>query len=429
MNLNADDKDLAVDILEFLITAEIINKNENLTKIDLPKKYWKFFGTGDFNTEIERPITIGESLVNRLSNAENGVDVVKQNPFVKFDEFGKRLGITTLDAAAGWFFRQVEEERIMNNPVLAFYYENSGEEGVSYEKSLENIPRFTDSKEYLEAKVNHIIGDDEDLKAARGLIIISSPEEIEYSLDDLVCTPKQEEGIKKIEIALRNREFLKERRIFEFGKLLFVGPPGTGKTSVALAMSRALKMPMLEVRLAMVTSQYLGETSKNIDRIFELARSLSPCILFIDEFDFVAKSRVTEDNGAMKRAVNMLLKNIDTVSFVRNGVVLIGATNHPGILDEAAWRRFDDVVEFPLPDYEMRVEILKKITSTLDCTCDFEELAAETEGFSGADLRIMIKESIISALMRDSFELSECDVEQGMGSVRERDTIRQSASI
>ncbi|ADN35355.1 AAA ATPase central domain protein [Methanolacinia petrolearia DSM 11571] len=427
--MNADDKELAIDILEFLITADIINKNEELTKLDLPKKYWKFFGTGDYNTDIDRPITIGESLISKVSIADNAIEIVKQNPFVKFDEFGKRFGITTLDAAAAWFLRQAGKERIMRNPVLARYYEKAGDAGISYKESLEIVPRFIDSKEYLEAKVNHIIGDDEELKAARGLIIISSPEEIEYSLDDLVCTPKQEEGIKKIEIALKNREFLKERRIFEFGKLLFVGPPGTGKTSLALAMSKALKMPLLEVRLAMVTSQYLGETSKNIDRIFDIARRLSPCILFIDEFDFVAKSRVTEDNGAMKRAVNMLLKNIDTVSFVRNGVVLIGATNHPALLDEAAWRRFDDVIEFPLPDYEMRVEILKKITSTLDCTCDFEELAAETEGFSGADLRIMIKESIISALMRDSFELSEFDVEQGMGSVRERDTIRQSASI
>jgi SpoVK/Ycf46/Vps4 family AAA+-type ATPase len=427
--MNADDKELAIDILEFLITADIINKNEELTKLDLPKKYWKFFGTGDYNTDIDRPITIGESLISRLSVVDNAIEIIKQNPFVKFDEFGKRLGITTLDAAAAWFLRQTSKERVMKNPVLACYYEKAGADGISYSKSIKSVPRFTDSKEYLEAKLNHIIGGDEELKAARGLIIISSPEEIEYSLDDLVCTPKQEEGIKKIEIALKNREFLKERRIFEFGKLLFVGPPGTGKTSVALAMSKALKMPLLEVRLAMVTSQYLGETSKNIDRIFDLARRLSPCILFIDEFDFVAKSRVTEDNGAMKRAVNMLLKNIDTVSFVRNGVVLIGATNHPALLDEAAWRRFDDVIEFPLPDYEMRVEILKKITSTLDCNCNFEELAAETEGFSGADLRIMIKESLIAALMRDSFELSEYDVEQGMGSVRQRDTIRQSASI
>ena len=315
--MNAGDKEMAVDILEFLITADIINKYDELTKLDLPKKYWKFFGTGDYNTDIERPITIGESLINRLCTAENAVEIVKQNPFVKFDEFGKRFSITTLDAASGWFFKQAGCERVMKNPVLAFYYENSGGKGVSYRESLALNPRFNDSKEYLEARVNHIIGDDEDLKAARDLIIISSPEEIEYSLDELVCTPRQEDAIKKIDIALKNRDFLKERRIYEFGKLLFVGPPGTGKTSVALAMSKELKMPMLEVRLAMVTSQYLGETSKNIDRIFELARRLSPCILFIDEFDFVAKSRVTEDNGAMKRAVNMLLKNIDTVSFVR----------------------------------------------------------------------------------------------------------------
>ncbi|MBQ3684056.1 MAG: ATP-binding protein, partial [Methanomicrobium sp.] len=249
------------------------------------------------------------------------------------------------------------------------------------------------------------------------------------SLEDLVCTPRQEEMIKKIDVALKNLDFLRERKIYEFGKLLFVGPPGTGKTSLALAMAKKLKMPLLEVRLAMITSQYLGETSKNIDRIFDLARRLSPCILFIDEFDFVARSRVTEDNGAMKRAVNMLLKNIDTISFVKNGVLLIGATNHPGMLDEAAWRRFDDVVEFPLPDFAMRREILQKITRCLDCTCDYDGLANETEGFSGADLKIMIKESLISALMRDSFVMDDGDIEQGMSSVRDRENIRLGASI
>ena len=174
--MNADDKELAIDILEFLITADIINKNEELTKLDLPKKYWKFFGTGDYNTDIDRPITIGESLISKVCIADNAIEIVKQNPFVKFDEFGKRFGITTLDAAAAWFLRQAGKERIMKNPVLARYYEKSGDTGISYKESLESVPRFIDSKEYLEAKVNHIIGDDEELKAARGLIIISSPE-------------------------------------------------------------------------------------------------------------------------------------------------------------------------------------------------------------------------------------------------------------
>ncbi|MDD4127704.1 MAG: ATP-binding protein [Methanomicrobium sp.] len=418
-----------LDVLELLLTAEILNKYENLNMDDLPVKFRKLASAKRCNIDIERPVIISESAAERVLGIAGAYSHVSKNPFVKYDDFGKRLGISALDAAAGWFFRQDIKERLSINPVLAYYYEQANVGGVSYESSKKSIVRYQDSKEYLEARLDAIIGDDEELKAARGLIIISSPEEGEYSLEDFVCTMRQEETIRKIDIALKNLDFLRERKIYELGKLLFVGPPGTGKTSLALAVAKKLKMPLLEVRLAMVTSQYLGETSKNIDRIFDLARRLSPCILFIDEFDFVARSRTTEDNGAMKRAVNMLLKNIDTISFVKNGVLLIAATNHPGMLDEAAWRRFDDVVEFPLPDFEMRKNILMKITKELDCTCNYDELAGDTEGFTGADLRIMIKESVISALMRDSFVMTESDIEQGMDTVRDRDNIRQSASI
>ncbi|MDD3976874.1 ATP-binding protein [Methanomicrobium antiquum] len=420
---------MSLEVLELLLTAEIVNKYENLNMDDLPVKFRKLTCAKGCNIDIERPVTVSESVADKVLGISDAYSHVSKNPFVKYDDFGKRIGISALEAAAGWFFRQDCKERVKNNPVLAYYYEQAKMGDVSYEESKNSIVRYQDSKEYLEARIEEIVGDDEELKSARNLILISSPEEGEYSLEDLVCTARQEETIRKIDIALKNLDFLRERKIYELGKLLFVGPPGTGKTSLALAMAKKLRMPLLEVRLAMVTSQYLGETSKNIDRIFDLARRLSPCILFIDEFDFVARSRVTEDNGAMKRAVNMLLKNIDTISFVKNGVLLIGATNHPGMLDEAAWRRFDDVVEFPLPDLLMRKKILLKITKELDCTCNYDELAEDTEGFTGADLRIMIKESVISALMRDSFVMTASDIEQGMDSVRDRDNIRQSASI
>jgi SpoVK/Ycf46/Vps4 family AAA+-type ATPase len=225
-------------------------------------------------------------------------------------------------------------------------------------------------------------------------------------------------------IAIIHREFLLKHRIHEVGKLLFVGPPGTGKTSLALAMSHAMHMPILEVRLSMVTSQYLGETSKNIDRIFELAKKLSPCILFIDEFDYVAKSRVTDDHGAMKRAVNSLLKNIDKMNLVKNGVLLIGATNHPQLLDEAAWRRFDEVVEFSLPSEEMRERILKKITHSVGCECDFRYLAAQTDGLSGSDLRMLVKEAILSSIMDGRKALLQSDIEKGIQMVKGRGVIR-----
>ena len=227
------------------------------------------------------------------------------------------------------------------------------------------------------------------------LIIINAPEEIDQQMDDLVCSPGQHDIITKMNIAIRHREFLLKHRIHEVGKLLFVGPPGTGKTSMALAMSHAMHMPIIEVRLSMITSQYLGETSKNIDRIFEFAKKLAPCILFIDEFDYVAKSRVTDDHGAMKRAVNALLKNIDKMNLVKFGVLLIGATNHPQLLDEAAWRRFDEVVEFSLPNEEMREQILMKVTASVGCDCDFRYLAAQTDGLSGSDLRMLVKEATL----------------------------------
>ncbi|MDT8356891.1 MAG: ATP-binding protein [Methanomicrobiaceae archaeon] len=419
--------DEVLEILELLITAEIVNHSPELNKDDLTPKIRGILGVNGSDLAIKRPVYISEGMIQREMGMPDPAGALRKNPFVSFEEFGKRLRITTLEPAAEHFLKRGGAGRVQENPVLAYFFETQGENSVSYRDVRARNSPYRDTKAYLDARLAEMLEADAEMRTARDLIIISAPEEIEYSLDHLVITPVQEALLTKIATALSNRDFLKERGIYEFGKLLFVGPPGTGKTSLALAMSRVLHMPILEVRLAMVTSQYLGETSKNIDRIFELAKRLSPCILFIDEFDFVAKSRVTEDNAAMKRAVNMLLKNIDMVSFIRNGVLLIGATNHPWLLDEAAWRRFDDVVEFPLPDTPMRREILGKVSSHFECECDFDDLAGETEGFSGADLRIMIKEAILNALVEGRQRIEQQDINRGMDIVKKRDRIRKNS--
>jgi len=415
-------------IMELLLTAEIFNRNQDLGINDLCPRCREFFGAGSGgNPEVKRPLIVSEGAIKKVLSVPDAVcQAVRRNPFVGYDEFGQRLSLPSLDAAAGWFLKKGGGPLVEENPTLASFFEGKDGVQVRYQDVRAKNPRFEDTKEYMEAKVSRLIGENEEMREARDLIIISAPNEVESTLDNLVCTPRQEETIRKIGVALEHRDFLKQQRIYEFGRLLFVGPPGTGKTSLALAMSRELHMPVLEVRLAMVTSQYLGETSKNIDRIFDLAKKLAPCILFIDEFDFVAKTRVSDDHGAMKRAVNMLLKNIDQISFVKNGVLLIGATNHPRILDEAAWRRFDEVVEFPLPDQAMRQAILEKIAAAIDCNCDFAELAAHTEGFSGSDLRMMMKEAVISALMDDRRHLDAADIERGLLRVEERNVIRDT---
>ncbi|MHC1626151.1 MAG: ATP-binding protein [Methanoculleaceae archaeon] len=421
--------DQILNAMEAILTGEIFNHYPELGINDLHPSHRKMFGTGAGGRgEIKRPLIMTSSLLQKYCGGPDIPDRLRHHPFIQYDEFGHRFTLTALGAAAEWLLKEAGIRVAQENPVLAYYFEKKGVDGVDYRKVREKIPPYEDSREYLDARIEDAVRDDGEMQAARDLAIIYAPEEVEQSIDDIVCTSAQRSMIRKIGVAMENRDYLAERGVWEFGKFIFVGPPGTGKTSLALAISPLLHMPVLEVRLAMLTSQYLGETSKNIDRVFELARRLAPCILFIDEFDYVAKSRLSDDHGAMKRAVNMLLKNIDRCSLIRNGVLLIAATNHPGILDDAAWRRFDEVVEFPLPDLEMRREILEKIAGRFDHNVDLSLYAERTEGFSGSDLRTMVKEALLVALMRGSRIIDEEDMEAGFVAVSSRELIRGRAS-
>jgi hypothetical protein len=411
-------------IMEVVLTAEIFNKNHQLDINDLTPTCREIFSLTS-SSDIKRPVYVSDGLIKRSLAIADAHQKLSANPFVAYEEFGQRLRITALEPAALWFLRQGGKSIIEKNPALAFFFENIDSTGITYKTVRTANPPFEDTKAYLDARISKLTGEDEKLRGALDLVIVLAPEEVEQQMDDLVCSPEQLAVITKIQLAINNREFLHLHRIYEVGKLLFVGPPGTGKTSVALAMSRTMHMPVLEVRVSMITSQYLGETSKNIDRIFELAKKLAPSILFIDEFDFIAKSRVADDHGAMKRAVNSLLKNIDKINLVKNNVLLIGATNHPQLLDEAAWRRFDEVVEFSLPNEEMRTNILMKVTSSLPCKLDYQQLASQTDGFSGSDLRMLVKEAILSSLMDNRKTIGNEDIEKGIHMVKNRDAIRR----
>ena len=130
----------------------------------------------------------------------------------------------------------------------------------------------------------------------------------------------------------------------------------------------------------------------------------------------------------MKRAVNTLLKSIDHINLIKDQVLLIGATNHAGMLDEAAWRRFDEVVTFTLPDPTMREEILRHVATDIPCTMNFSTIAEQTEGFSGADLRMMLTEAIVSALLAGRKEINESDVSAGMELVNRRNVARSGCT-
>lgn len=422
--MSGEDENLK--LLEVILTAEIYNRYQDLEINDLTPECRDLFDVNG-TAEFKRPLYVSEGMIRKTIGIKDACRKLESNPVVACEEFGQRIHVTTLEPAARWFLKKGGKDLIEKNPTLAFFYRDFDSVQVSYEEVKGANPPFEDTRVYLDSRISSIAAGDERLKNALDLVIVSAPEEVEQNLEDLICTGDQENVIRKVKVARDHRDVLLKHRIHEVGKLLFVGPPGTGKTSLALALSQELHLPVIEVRLSMITSQYLGETSKNIDRIFDFAKKIAPCILFIDEFDFVAKSRVADDHGAMKRAVNSLLKNIDQINLVRNAVLLIGATNHPQLLDEAAWRRFDEVVFFGLPDTEMRRRILGKVAASIDCRCDFGVLAEETENFSGADLRIMIKEALLSALMEGREYIDDADIRRGMMVVQNRDLIRHAS--
>lgn len=212
-------------------------------------------------------------------------------------------------------------------------------------------------------------------------------------LDGLIEEHQRREELRRHHLPLRRR-------------VLFCGPPGCGKTLAAEVMARELALPLYTAKLDVVISSFLGETASNLRRVFDIA-SRRPSILFLDEFDALARDRADHtEHSEMRRVVNSLLLFIER--FKGPGFV-IAATNLEGALDAALWRRFDEIIAFDPPADTEIAALLTLRFRNLPVNFDLAKEVPRLKGLSFAEIERICFDAMKAAILKRRKQVSETE--------------------
>jgi SpoVK/Ycf46/Vps4 family AAA+-type ATPase len=208
-------------------------------------------------------------------------------------------------------------------------------------------------------------------------------------------------GMKNVknEISLKIIQPLKNPDLYKaFGKkagggILLYGPPGCGKTFIAKATAGEIDAKFISIGLHDILDMWIGNSEKNLHQVFEVARANKPCVLFFDEVDAIGSSRADLKQSAMRHVINQFLAELDGVDADNEGILILAATNAPWSVDGAFRRpgRFDRIIFVAPPDEEARVDILQQLLKDKPVAdVDVKKIAAQSEGYSGADLNALL---------------------------------------
>jgi len=228
---------------------------------------------------------------------------------------------------------------------------------------------------------------------------VVEPSANQTSFDDIVGLEAAKNALNETVIlpALRPDVFTGLREPTK-GLLLF-GPPGNGKTLLAKAVANEAKATFFNISAAVLTSKWVGESEKMVKALFQVARSLQPSIIFIDEIDSLLRSRREGENDASRRLLNEFLLQFDGVSTSSSSdsrLLVMGATNRPHELDPASIRRFPKRLYIRLPEVEARVALIKKLLSKQQFnlkSTEIHNLAKECADYSFSDLTNLTKDA------------------------------------
>jgi SpoVK/Ycf46/Vps4 family AAA+-type ATPase len=219
----------------------------------------------------------------------------------------------------------------------------------------------------------------------------------------------------------RHADLLRSHGLPVRSKLMFCGPPGCGKTFCAEVFAAEIGLPLFVVKLDRLISSYLGETASNVRKIFEFARR-QPCVLFLDEFDALARSR--EDNtehNELRRVVNSLLIFVDRL---RPKGFMIAATNLDQSLDAAIWRRFDEVIWFDKPDVAMAERFVRLKLKNIRTLFDPAAFVPELTGYSFAEVERVCLQAIKVGIIEQRDGVTASDFRQAIADEARRRSTR-----
>ncbi|KAJ3118777.1 Vacuolar protein sorting-associated protein 4 [Phlyctochytrium bullatum] len=239
------------------------------------------------------------------------------------------------------------------------------------------------------------------LRSALAGAILSEKPNVRWS--DIAGLDGAKEALKEaVILPIKFPQLFTGKRVPWRGILLY-GPPGTGKSYLAKAVATEANSTFFSVSSSDLVSKWMGESERLVKQLFNLAREQKPAIIFIDEVDSLCGTRGEGESEASRRIKTELLVQMQGVGHDMNGILVLGATNTPWQLDPAIRRRFEKRIYIPLPDVNARARMFELHVGSTPCKLtgkDYRVLAEATEGFSGSDVAVVVRDALMEPVRK-----------------------------